>query len=168
MLILSLINIAILALSNQVFASPVLGDNTIQARNQPPPPPPPPPVPPPVPPPPPPPRPTATSANTTNKSTREIHRQPALSQEFTLSQGTSSTTSPGNPFLHIDHFRGATFQALLRWSTKYQTLSKTTGTNGITHNTPPIPSGGFSWAQSHLRTRRGELAVALWLVHDTS
>ncbi|KAF5682940.1 hypothetical protein FDENT_7446, partial [Fusarium denticulatum] len=56
MLILNLFNIAILALSNQVFASPITGDNTLEARDQPPPPQPP--VPPPVPPPPPPPGPT--------------------------------------------------------------------------------------------------------------
>ncbi|KAI1017147.1 hypothetical protein LB505_002017 [Fusarium chuoi] len=155
MLILNLINIAILALSNQVFASPVLGDSTIQARNHPPPPPPPPPVPPP-------------QFHQHERFTDVLSPKPALSQEYTSSQGTNSTTLPGNPFLHIDHFRGATFQVLLRWPAKYQTLSKTTGTNGTTHNTPPIPSEGFSWAQSHLRTRRVELAVALWLVHDTS
>ncbi|KLP20931.1 uncharacterized protein LW94_11042 [Fusarium fujikuroi] len=74
MLILNLINIAIWALSNQIFASPVLGDNTLQARHHPPSPPPPP-VPPPVPPPPPPPQPTTTPATTANKSTVKVHRR---------------------------------------------------------------------------------------------
>ncbi|KAF5621356.1 hypothetical protein F25303_12320, partial [Fusarium sp. NRRL 25303] len=68
MLILNLFNIAILVLSNQVFASHVLGDNTLQARHHPPPPPPPP-VPPPVPPHPPPPLPTTTLSTTANTST---------------------------------------------------------------------------------------------------
>ncbi|KAF4500377.1 trypsin serine protease [Fusarium agapanthi] len=64
MLILNLFNIAVLGLSNQVFASPVVGDNTLDARDHPPPPPPPP-----VPPPPPP----VPTANTANKSTVEVH-----------------------------------------------------------------------------------------------
>ncbi|KAG5795540.1 hypothetical protein H9Q69_005399 [Fusarium xylarioides] len=71
MLILNLFNIAVLALSNQVFASPVPGDNTLDARDHPPPPQPP--VPPPIPPPPPPPVPTATPATTANKSTVAVH-----------------------------------------------------------------------------------------------
>ncbi|KAF5565309.1 trypsin-like serine protease [Fusarium napiforme] len=67
MLILNLFSIAILALTNPVFASPILGDNTLEARDQPPPPQPP--VIPPVPPPPPPPGPTATPTTTANNST---------------------------------------------------------------------------------------------------
>jgi hypothetical protein len=67
MLILNLFSIAILALTNPVFASPILGDNTLEVRDQPPPPQPP--VPPPVPPPPPPPGPTATPTTTANNST---------------------------------------------------------------------------------------------------
>ncbi|KAF5672673.1 trypsin-like serine protease [Fusarium circinatum] len=72
MLIVNLLNIAVLGLSNQVFASPVVGNNTLDARDHPPPPPPQPPVPPPVPPPPPP-VPTATAATTASQSMVEIH-----------------------------------------------------------------------------------------------
>ncbi|KAF5614126.1 trypsin-like serine protease [Fusarium subglutinans] len=72
MLIVNLLNIAVLGLSNQVFASTVAGNNTLDARDHPPPPPPQPPVPPPVPPPPPP-VPTATAATAANQSTVEIH-----------------------------------------------------------------------------------------------
>ncbi|EXL99185.1 hypothetical protein FOIG_09052 [Fusarium odoratissimum NRRL 54006] len=61
MMIFNLFNIAILTLGNQVFATPVLGDNTLHARSPPPPPPPQPPIPP------------APPATTTNKSTVEIH-----------------------------------------------------------------------------------------------
>ncbi|KAF4431031.1 trypsin-like serine protease [Fusarium acutatum] len=70
MLISYLFNIAILVLNNQVFASPVLGDNTLHARDYPPPPQPP--VPPPIPPPPPPPGPTVTPETTANKSTVQL------------------------------------------------------------------------------------------------
>ncbi|KAF5634707.1 trypsin-like serine protease [Fusarium sp. NRRL 52700] len=75
MLMLNLFNIAVLALSSQVLASPVLGDNTLLACDQPPPPQPPipPPVHPPVPPPPPP-VPTEAAAN---KSTVEIRPRKA-------------------------------------------------------------------------------------------
>uniref|UniRef100_A0A0D2Y365 Uncharacterized protein n=1 Tax=Fusarium oxysporum (strain Fo5176) TaxID=660025 RepID=A0A0D2Y365_FUSOF len=60
MLIFNLFNIAILALRNQVFATPVPGDNTRHARS------PPPPIPP------------APPATTANKSTVEIHPRIAL------------------------------------------------------------------------------------------
>ncbi|KAF5969176.1 hypothetical protein FBULB1_10369 [Fusarium bulbicola] len=73
MLIINLLNLAVLGLSSQVFASPVVGNNTLEARDHPQPPPPQPPVPPPIPPPPPPPVPTATAATTANQSTVEIH-----------------------------------------------------------------------------------------------
>ncbi|KAF5595334.1 trypsin-like serine protease [Fusarium pseudocircinatum] len=80
MLVLNLFSIAILALGNQVFASPIVGDNTLEARGQPPPPPPPqPPVPPPVHPPVPPPGPTITPSTTANESTVVFH-QPIVPQ----------------------------------------------------------------------------------------